>query len=546
MSFNLLFFIFITIYCSLKKEEGKKNRENNFNLFQNNITDDFYKEKTPRQLQSEEFQPIRIIFETQQLDADLRTKKDDLKIIKDALDGAKDNISKLINVKRINKFIIDENIKNYIIDEAGFQGTDELLNNGYDRDLVIFLRVKGAIEIMDPNSFGRPLIFVKATSSDTKIKGRPIVGGIIFNYDHMKKIPQDNQQIIQALTIIFMHEITHILGFERNIFESKGLLLNRTSYRIENNNKQKITFNGTNVVNKAKKYYDCSSISGLELDPEHIEHITDREGKEEFKEWGDFLHWEGRLLLGDYMTSNSYYPDQFISEFTLALLEDLGWYKVNYFTGGLMKFGKNKGCDFINKDCINIQENQVISRFPNDFCSLNTYATCSAGRQSRGYCYTLSAVGDAESKGYRRTGWDNNYGIKNVEFCPASIDTTLDSKDFSYIGNCKIGNSDYGDEIEFKTGDKIDKISYGDFSTDFAEVIGNNSFCALSSIKKKESYVGNYNGYLRPTCYPMICGEQSLTIEIGEEYIVCPRKGGMIKIENKRYTNYEGYLFCPD
>ena len=469
MSFNLLFFIFIAIYCSLKKEEGNKNKENNFNLFQNNKIDNYYKEKSPRQLQSEEFQPIRIIFETQQLDADLRTKKDDLKIIKDALDGAKDNISKLINVKRINKFIIDENIKNYIIDEAGFQGTDELLNNGYNYDLVIFVRIKVG-EIMDANSIGKPLIFMNSTSSDTKIKGRPIVGGIIYNYDHMKKVPKDKLQKIQALTIIFMHEITHILGFEKNIFRSKGLLSGRNSTKIENNDKKKITFNGTNVVKKAKKYFDCSSISGLELDPEHLEHITDSEGTEEFKEWGDFIHWEGRLLLGDYMSTNLYYPDQFISEFTLALLEDLGWYKVNYFTGGLMKFGKNKGCDFINKDCINIQGSQVISRFPNDFCSLTTYGTCSAGRQSRGYCYTLSTAFDAQIKGYKRSGWDNNYGIENVEYCPASIDTNLKSKNVSYIGNCKIGNNDYGDEIELKTGDKI---SYGSFSTGFAEIIGN-------------------------------------------------------------------------
>ena len=33
-----------------------------------------------------------------------------------------------------------------------------------------------------------------------------------------------------------------------------------------------------------------------------------------------------------------------ISEITLALLEDSGWYKANYYTGGLMRFGKNKGC----------------------------------------------------------------------------------------------------------------------------------------------------------------------------------------------------------
>ena len=48
------------------------------------------------------------------------------------------------------------------------------------------------------------------------------------------------------------------------------------------------------------------------------------------------------------------YPEELvISEFTLALLEDTGYYKANYYTGGLMRYGKGKGCDFIKKRCVN-------------------------------------------------------------------------------------------------------------------------------------------------------------------------------------------------
>ena len=39
--------------------------------------------------------------------------------------------------------------------------------------------------------------------------------------------------------------------------------------------------------------------------------------------------------------------DQVIFEFTLTLLEDSDFYKTNYYTGGLMQFRKNKGCDFL-------------------------------------------------------------------------------------------------------------------------------------------------------------------------------------------------------
>ena len=52
---------------------------------------------------------------------------------------------------------------------------------------------------------------------------------------------------------------------------------------------------------------------------------------------------------------NGYFYDMepVISEFTLALFEDLEFYKVNYYTGGLMRYGKNNGNDFLNKKCIN-------------------------------------------------------------------------------------------------------------------------------------------------------------------------------------------------
>ena len=41
-------------------------------------------------------------------------------------------------------------------------------------------------------------------------------------------------------------------------------------------------------------------------------------------------------MIGDF------YEEQAISEMTLALFEDSHWYKVNYYTGGLFRYGKNE------------------------------------------------------------------------------------------------------------------------------------------------------------------------------------------------------------
>ena len=65
------------------------------------------------------------------------------------------------------------------------------------------------------------------------------------------------------------------------------------------------------------------------------------------------------------MTCVAYEEEQIISEFTLALLEDTGNFKSNYYTGGLMKYGKNKGCDFIDSKCVN--NDNINSKYENEY-----------------------------------------------------------------------------------------------------------------------------------------------------------------------------------
>ena len=124
-------------------------------------------------------------------------------------------------------------------------------------------------------------------------------------------------------------------------------------------------------------------MDGIELDAINGKELTDN---------GNTIHWSERILLGDYMIPSLYYIEQSISEITLASLVDLGYYQVNYYTGGLMRFGKNKGCDFLRKDCIELYDGGILTSYPNEFCSniyqgLETFGTCSPGRQSMAFCY---------------------------------------------------------------------------------------------------------------------------------------------------------------
>ena len=50
-----------------------------------------------------------------------------------------------------------------------------------------------------------------------------------------------------------------------------------------------------------------------------------------------------------------------------------------------------------------------------------------------------------------------------------------------------------------------------------------------------------YSGTVRANCYKIFCSERSLSLKINDDYIVCPRNGGKILVDE-----YEGYILCPD
>ena len=143
--------------------------------------------------------------------------------------------------------------------------------------------------------------------------------------------------------------MTHILGFKGDVLKDLNLITKKTDneYGIE---KQYV--NSSKVIEVAKKYFNCPSIEGVELEDYGGEGTVGS-------------HWEARILLGEYMNGLAY-AEEVISEFTLALLEDTGIYKAHYYTGGLMRYGKNKGCDFVYKKCVN-EDEQINPKFENEF-----------------------------------------------------------------------------------------------------------------------------------------------------------------------------------
>ena len=230
-------------------------------------------------------------------------------------------------------------------------------------DLIIFGRFANSTEL------GKGTLASAIAYYYQRGTGQPIVGLVNINKDVNYSLIH-SQEYFQS---IILHEFTHILGFDLYYFVVffNNLLIKKDKYGIE-----RYYINSTRVVNTAKKYFNCNNLVGVELENDGDEGTAGS-------------HWEGRILLGDYMNGAIYTEEQAISEITLALLEDMGYYKANYYTGGLMRYGKNKGCDFLDEKCVNYFL-EINPKFENEFFDYFNQKSifdpsCSSGRQSRTY-----------------------------------------------------------------------------------------------------------------------------------------------------------------
>jgi hypothetical protein len=293
----------------------------------------------------------------------------------------------------------------------------------------------------------------------------------------------------QYLKNILLHEITHILVFHPYFFTE--LKLNQT----EGSNSYIIS---PKAVAKAREHFDCSSITRIPLENQGG---TGSVGS----------HWESRYMLGDYMISTDY-PDQAISDITLGLFEDSGFYKVNYYSGGLFKFGKGKGCEFFNKDCI---ENEKATF--EEFCDTANAAMCSSSRTLKSSCY-LTTYTSSIPTAYQYFSDPRKGGFPAADYCPVPYQAHSSSTYFS--NHCQIGSSS--------------------LSSEYNEKIGFDSFCFMSSILPSSSTTSTSQ---IPICYEVRCDADNnqFTVTIGSSEIACPTDGGTVSAP----SGFTGSIVCP-
>ena len=427
--------------------------------------------------------PIKIKLDYSYLDSQKNSDEITINHLKKILDKTITYWEKLLSVYHSDFYYKEEHFKTYCkipVFGAGYKMW------GYEYDIVIIPYFSDTIG----NSIQAAATACVAISETMQ----PKMGVIMIN----PNLDFSHTNSEYFLEMLFLHEMSHVLFFHQAFF----LFLNMISQDIKNDETIYYIKSPT-VLQKAKLHFGCNSITGIPL--------------ENYGGAGSAgSHWESRYLLGDYMIATDY-PEIVISDISLAVFEDSGFYKVNYYTGGLFRFGKGEGCNFLNERCI-IDGGTL---FANEFCIKSQTPFCTTGHLSKGHCY-IAEYNSVVNGNFQYFKNPKVGGYAPADYCPISFDYLYDKTNYYFPTNCKYGKQSMA-------------------HPDYGETVGDHSVCVESSLVPTWSSQGEI---YRSICYEIVCNPEKETISvlIGDKVVECPMSGGLIE----KPSGFRGKIICPD
>ena len=277
-----------------------------------------------------------------------------------------------------------------------------ILANGVDNaDLVMIVSGFNEVNLNgELLTLCKPGVLAGATSCVLDQFDRPLVGFINFCLDNvglarrleedfastrfLPKVHTSNMSVatifkeaqssltdeaIVDTVLIAAHEVGHVLGMDSKLFiffydsttgtprTPRPLQIQQVTcvdgssrslyFPAENTIKSEITHSGLlsyvlvtpRVATVTRNQFDCQSLNGARLENRPGEGCTGS-------------HFDERLFFTELMGPVFSGTSDVLSPLTLALLEDSGWYRINYEGSQVSPFGFGAGCGFVNDACI--------------------------------------------------------------------------------------------------------------------------------------------------------------------------------------------------
>ncbi|RDD40192.1 Leishmanolysin-like peptidase [Trichoplax sp. H2] len=309
--------------------------------------------------------------------------------------------------------------------------------------------------------------------------GRPILGYINFCPNTFSE-----SHDYQSIRNIAIHELFHTLGLSSMFFtkfrKRDGSIYSAVEH-ITVNGRQVRAITSPKVMEVARKYFSCNFIQGVELEDGGLS--------------GELSsHWEMRILRHEIMTAASTVGlgrlDS-VSEFTLALMEDSGWYRPDYNAVFKRKmwWGKGLGCHFLYGNCSNP------SHYP--------------------------------------------YACDNIYFsgCTDDHDAWGECKTNKWMNNCKV-NMAYIDGV---CSDNNNAASVSDLNGNCGPKFDRNSRCLLSTLTSSK-----YHRIPSGFCMDMTCVNNTyhqkiqIVLKYNEYEALCVHGGEFIE-----FPDCNGFVLCP-
>eukprot|EP00877_Chromochloris_zofingiensis_P013264 jgi/Chrzof1/8191/Cz03g00310.t1 len=181
-----------------------------------------------------------------------------------------------------------------------------------------------------------PIAYAWAQSCDYDIITlRPLVGAI-----NICPLSLVGGEPVETTVATLVHEIIHALGFSNHLYDLfyDGKTGKPHPKPLVGSQRQRIFLTTPKVRAVARQHFSCELLPGAPLEDEL---------------GAPYSHWEQSLMNHELMQpgNNEDAQRQRITAFTLALLEDSGWYVPKDNLAQMLEWGAQEGCEFVYKHC---------------------------------------------------------------------------------------------------------------------------------------------------------------------------------------------------
>lgn len=334
---------------------------------------------------------------------------------------------------------------------------DTYYNQTTDADMILFFSIK----------YLKSNILAYATScARDPSTFRPLAGQVVYNSHHAWA----HRHYFLNSYATLIHEIIHTLGFDPSMYPYYTKVDGNSPFFVS---KGVYNMTSSQLLTEARNHFSCSNISRIPMENEGSSGSSG-------------AHFERTLFGNETMVSEDIQVP-ILSKFTLAILKDSGFYKVDMQRAEYFDWGKDRGCDFLDDDMCSSQ-----GKFP-EICHVKDQLSCDPL---------------------------HNYITK--------------CKTTTFTDNCMLNDKRYGCNVPYQFENFKDNEEYPKDLTTF----GKGTRCMTYSGSKSQ---------LSATCVKTTCdltGSSYILHFNDKDIFKCEKKGAVITIDDYSFTCLDPVEFC--